>query len=66
MGVVTRGGKRRRLPAEMRPSSSKDPAFIQACEQADIPRTARQESKWRNGYGAAAAAAGRSTRRARP
>ena len=39
-----------------------DTAFKQFCEQAGVPSTARQASKFRNGYGAAARAAGKNKR----
>ena len=40
-----------------------DQAFKDACEKAGTPNTARQASKFRNGYGAAARAAGTSYRK---
>lgn len=42
--------------------ASSDGEFIAACEKAGIPATPRQASKFRNGYGKAALAAGRSNR----
>lgn len=43
--------------------ASSDGDFIAACEKAGVPPTPRQASKFRNGYGRAAHAVGRSTRR---
>jgi hypothetical protein len=36
--------------------------FEEACERAQVYATKRQLSKWRNGYGAAALAAGKNIR----
>lgn len=43
--------------------AASDTAFREACEKAGVNATARQASKFRNGYGAAVRAAGSSNRR---
>jgi hypothetical protein len=40
-----------------------DQDFQEACRKAGVQNTDRQASKWRNGYGAAARAVGRSNRK---
>lgn len=63
-GTVTKGGRRRvPNPATLRKSGSTDEAFLKACLDAGVETTARQESKYRNGYGAAARAAGKNHRK---
>jgi hypothetical protein len=42
--------------------SVSDQAFIEACKTADVKPTTRQASKFRNGHGKAALAAGRNRR----
>ena len=64
MATVVKGGRRREGGgATPRASGSQDQHFLGMCEKAGVQPTARQLSKWRCLYGAAARAAGNNTRK---
>jgi hypothetical protein len=63
MATVVKGGRKRSAGSTPRASGSQDQHFLESCEKAGVQPTARQLSKWRNNYGAAARAAGNSTRK---
>lgn len=63
MATVVKGGRKRSAGSVPRASGSQDQHFLAMCDKAGVQPTARQLSKWNNKYGAAARAAGNSTRK---